>query len=75
MTMITEKSEARVALREMLETLDLAQLQLLAVHGFKVASPQSAWTFGMVMEVLAARFDRRSFINICESITNEIHAA
>jgi hypothetical protein len=63
---------ASTDLREMIATLSTDQIKEIAVKAAHLATPVSAFTFGRCMEVLAARFDRRSFVNICEAIQAEL---
>lgn len=65
-------TNAATDLREMIATLSTDQIKELAAQAFRVATPISAYTFGRCMEVLAARFDRRSFVNVCEAIQAEV---
>lgn len=68
------KAEATDKLREVTSLLSTDGIKTVAIAAGRLATPVAAYQFARCMEVLAARFDKRSFVNICEEIRNEILA-
>lgn len=67
-TAVETGAQAAAALSEMIATLAPDQIVTLCRKAIEIATPISAWVLSIALTVAAQRFDRRSFINICEDI-------
>jgi hypothetical protein len=63
------KAAAEAQMIAIYEGASVAQLVQIGRKCLELSTPISAWNLRLIMTVLANRFDRRSFINICEEIT------
>lgn len=63
------KTQAEAEMIAIYETASLPQLIQIARKCVEIGTQISAWNLRLIMTVLANRFDRRSFINICEEVT------
>ena len=63
------KANAEATMIAIYEGASAAQLVQIGRKCLELSTPISAWNLRLIMTVLANRFDKRSFMNLCEEIT------
>lgn len=67
-TAVETGAQAAAALGEMIATLAPDQIVTICRKAIEIANPMSAWVLSVALKAAALRFDRRTFVNICEDI-------